>query len=314
VKLLALCDELTDRLRNTMYSSSSYSSSRSSIPSPYSLPYSSSSRSSYNRYRDYSDSRFGSISPYSTPNIYSSSRSRLTRGASLPAEPSVSLSPLLSERKKSSLSRQYSLFSDLDERGGRGESITVDPRDHTRTLDLHQQPRLHHQSVRSAFRERQDNGRPISCNKVCDGISIGNAESVLSIPYLKSIGATHVLNTAEQHVEVNPAELSKHGIQYLGFHVDDLPHCNISRHFHRTSEFLHRAVSGNGLCVVNCYMGLSRSSSCVIAYLMMKQDMSCQGALQRIKQHRNVRPNAGFLQQLADLEMSLAISGRRNMR
>ena len=47
--------------------------------------------------------------------------------------------------------------------------------------------------------------------------------------YLKSAGVTHVLNTAEQHVSVSQARYAAHGIQYLGFHVDDLPHCNISR-------------------------------------------------------------------------------------
>ena len=47
--------------------------------------------------------------------------------------------------------------------------------------------------------------------------------------YLKSVGATHVLNTAEQHVSVSQARYAAHGIQYYGFHVDDLPHCNISR-------------------------------------------------------------------------------------
>ena len=110
--------------------------------------------------------------------------------------------------------------------------------------------------------------------------------------YLKSAGVTHVLNTAEQHVTVSQARYAAHGIQYLGFHVDDLPHCNISRsvrlkgnnlnhnliirYFHRTTEFIHRAVTGGGLVAVNCYMGLSRSASVVIAYLMTKHDMSLE--------------------------------------
>ena len=33
-------------------------------------------------------------------------------------------------------------------------------------------------------------------------------------------------------------------------------------------------MGGGGLVVVNCYMGLSRSASCVLAYLITKQDMS----------------------------------------
>ena len=48
----------------------------------------------------------------------------------------------------------------------------------------------------------------------------------------------------------------------------------LSRYFHRTTEFIHRAVTAGGLVVVNCYMGLSRSASVVIAYLMTKHDMS----------------------------------------
>jgi len=172
--------------------------------------------------------------------------------------------------------------------------------------------RLHHQVVREAHKERVEKGRPISCNKVCEGIMIGNAETILDIPYLKSHGVTHVLNTAEQHVEVNPSEYTRNGIQYYGFHVDDLPTSNISRYFTRTNDFLNRAVSSGGTAVVNCYMGLSRSTTCVLAYLMTKQNMGLHKALDMIKQNRKVRPNEGFLRQLEELEMSLRMGrGRR---
>merc|ERR1719195_2500391 len=97
---------------------------------------------------------------------------------------------------------------------------------------------------------------------------------------------------------VSQARLAAHGLQYYGFHVDDLPHCNISRYF-------HRAVTAGGLVVVNCYMGLSRSASVVIAYLMTKHDMSFDRALGFVKKSRLVRPNEGFVKQLKDLELSL---------
>ena len=54
--------------------------------------------------------------------------------------------------------------------------------------------------------------------------------------------------------------------------------------------------------VVNCVMGWSRSATIVAAYLMMKQGMSSAEALQTIRQSRPIRPNPGFLQQLADHE------------
>ena len=65
--------------------------------------------------------------------------------------------------------------------------------------------------------------------QICTGIIIGNGETVCDLNYLRSAGVTHVLNTAEQHVMVSQARLAAHGLQYYGFHVDDLPHCNISR-------------------------------------------------------------------------------------
>eukprot|EP00090_Calanus_glacialis_P008839 TRINITY_DN17165_c0_g1_i2.p1 TRINITY_DN17165_c0_g1~~TRINITY_DN17165_c0_g1_i2.p1 ORF type:complete len:288 (-),score=49.19 TRINITY_DN17165_c0_g1_i2:89-952(-) len=265
-------------------------SSRSALPAlpaspPYTSPY-----SGYPRYRDYSNSKFGDISVYSTPVNYSSSR--LTRGSSL-----QDVSPSLGSSLRR-LTRQSSLDKE--------RPSLYQPKRNTPFTPGHYEQSYQDQirSSRSATRhvKEEKKRRPINCNKVCPGIIIGNGETVCDISYLKSLGVTHVLNTAEQHVMVNPAKYAKHGIQYYGFHVDDLPHCDISRYFHRTTDFIHSAVNGGGLVVVNCYMGLSRSASCVLAYLMTKQDMSLSKALDYIKRSRGVRPNEGFLNQLKVLD------------
>jgi hypothetical protein len=70
----------------------------------------------------------------------------------------------------------------------------------------------------------------VDCDKVYNGIIIGNGDTICNINYLKGIGVTHVLNTAEHHVEVNPGKYPCYDIQYYGFHVDDLPEANISRY------------------------------------------------------------------------------------
>merc|ERR1711874_121210 len=145
----------------------------------------------------------------------------------------------------------------------------------------------------------------IDCDKVYDGIILGNGDTICNINYLKGIGVTHVLNTAERHVEVNPAKYPCYGIKYYGFHVDDLPESSISRYFPTTTSFIDQAVKSGGLIVVNCVMGWSRSASVVAAYLVMKHKMKATKALELIRQNRNIRPNAGFLQQLADLENTL---------
>ena len=69
----------------------------------------------------------------------------------------------------------------------------------------------------------------IDCDKVYDGIILGNGDTIKNVDYLRGIGVTHVLNTAERHVPVNPAKYPLHGISYYGFHVDDHPSANISR-------------------------------------------------------------------------------------
>lgn len=52
-------------------------------------------------------------------------------------------------------------------------------------------------------------------------------------------------------------------------------------------------------------MGMSRSSTITIAYLMIKAGMPAQMALRMCRQNRDIRPNDGFLHQLADLDNRL---------
>jgi len=110
----------------------------------------------------------------------------------------------------------------------------------------------------------------ISYNKVYEGVILANGETVLNPALLQSLGVTAVLNAAERDVPASPTKLAAIGIQYHGFHVDDLPDADISRHFKVTTDFIHSVVSRKGLVVVNCYQGVSRSATCVLAYLMDK--------------------------------------------
>lgn len=48
-------------------------------------------------------------------------------------------------------------------------------------------------------------------------------------------------------------------------------------------------------------MGISRSATCAIAYLMIHRKMTAPDAIRTVRLRRDIRPNDGFLQQLADL-------------
>lgn len=64
-----------------------------------------------------------------------------------------------------------------------------------------------------------------------------------NLQYLLNIGVTHVLNTAETDVNINPQRYTKEGICYKGFRVSDVPHANIEQFFDESVEFIDRALS-----------------------------------------------------------------------
>lgn len=60
-----------------------------------------------------------------------------------------------------------------------------------------------------------------------------------------------------------------------------------------------------GKVFVHCAMGLSRSSTLVLAYLMIHENMSLADAIKGVSANRNISPNNGFLEQLRELDKQL---------
>ncbi|UYV80476.1 DUSP3 [Cordylochernes scorpioides] len=74
-----------------------------------------------------------------------------------------------------------------------------------------------------------------------------------------------------------------------------------------TFNFIQKALESkghdnHGKVLVHCMMGLSRSPTIVMAFLIMKRGLTAELALRTVKSHREVRPNDGFLLQLLELE------------
>lgn len=60
-----------------------------------------------------------------------------------------------------------------------------------------------------------------------------------------------------------------------------------------------------GKVLVHCLMGVSRSATCAIVYLMIAKKMTAAEAIRQVRLYREIRPNDGFLQQIADLDNEL---------
>lgn len=127
------------------------------------------------------------------------------------------------------------------------------------------------------------------------------------------MGITHIINTAEG---INFAQINTGAhyyrdlnIKYMGLNLMDIESARISIHFSETADFIEQAINGGGRVLVHCYMGMSRSATIALAYLMIKKGMTAEEALKTVRRNRGVRPNDGFLRQLIDLELRLRTSG-----
>jgi len=159
-----------------------------------------------------------------------------------------------------------------------------------------------------AIEKMAANCRNIS-DEVYPGVHLGDKGAAKNTFYLKKIGVTHVLNSAEGSVagavDTNQEYYKPFGIKYKGLKLVDVPQTNISMYFNEVVDFMDEALKCGGKVLVNCLMGISRSSTCVLAYLMLRCDMTAVEALTEIRKHRDVRPNDGFLRQIAELDNKL---------
>lgn len=60
-----------------------------------------------------------------------------------------------------------------------------------------------------------------------------------------------------------------------------------------------------GKILVHCAVGVSRSATLVLAYLMLYHHFTLVEAIKKVKDHRGIIPNRGFLRQLLALDRRL---------
>ena len=132
-------------------------------------------------------------------------------------------------------------------------------------------------------------------------IFISDAQCALNKDLLKQLKITHVLNAAEGEVHTGPKYYNN--IIYMGIALVDLPHENISLYFDQVADFIHHCLSHRGKIVVHCAMGISRSTTCVVAYLIKYCNMNVNEALKLLRKKRAIiDPNPGFIIQLKNFQ------------
>jgi protein-tyrosine phosphatase len=111
-------------------------------------------------------------------------------------------------------------------------------------------------------------------------------------------GITHIINVTKD-IPFYHENSNRTKIEYLRIPVNDSIDQDIKKYFDKTNEFIEKVKKQNGKVLVHCQMGISRSPTIVIAYLMKKEKKGYQTVFNDVKAIRAIiDPNLKFYNEL----------------
>ena len=137
-----------------------------------------------------------------------------------------------------------------------------------------------------------------SYDQITEKLFLGNEDTARDKAILNKLNISNILICAE-----GCEPFFKDEYKYKILYIDDAIDENILSWLQEAFEFIDSAEKN---IYIHCVMGISRSPSIVIAYLMYKNKMSYEEAYDFVKNKRNViNPNSGFQEQLKKFEKIL---------
>jgi protein-tyrosine phosphatase len=110
--------------------------------------------------------------------------------------------------------------------------------------------------------KQQDNSNP---SVIIDNFLYhGDLKHAMNKTLLKELDIRHIINVCDYSLEQDILD-QRH---VLWINLEDDTYTDISQHFEMTNEFLQSFKVKGQKALVHCQMGVSRSSSIVLAYLM----------------------------------------------
>ncbi|XP_053440630.1 dual specificity protein phosphatase 13 isoform X7 [Nycticebus coucang] len=145
-------------------------------------------------------------------------------------------------------------------------------------------------------------------DEVWPNLFLGDAYTARDKSKLAQLGITHVVNAAAGKFQVDTGAKFYRGmpLEYYGIEADDNPFFDLSVYFLPVARYIRTALSvSQGRVLLHCAMGVSRSATLVLAFLMICENMTLVEAIQTVQAHRDICPNSGFLRQLQVLDNRL---------
>ncbi|XP_026211748.1 dual specificity protein phosphatase family protein [Anabas testudineus] len=148
-------------------------------------------------------------------------------------------------------------------------------------------------------------------DEVLPSLYLGNVAVAQNRKTLHKLGITHVLNAAHsKQGSIGDQSFYGNTCVYFGIPAEDSDHFDLSLYFKDAADFIHKALKSKGKVLVHCIMGVSRSATLVLAYLMLRQRLSLRDALKHVIQRRAIYPNRNFLSLLLKLDGQLTLKRR----
>lgn len=144
-------------------------------------------------------------------------------------------------------------------------------------------------------------------SQILPGIYLGNYINANNLEEIRRLRINYILNCASD-IKINnlPTDL-----KYCHLDMIDSPQLNIFQYFGKAFAFIESARKNNCNILIHCKLGISRSTSILIAYMIKHYGYSVKKSLDLIKSKRKqVNPNNGFINQLYSFERYIANSSK----
>ena len=131
---------------------------------------------------------------------------------------------------------------------------------------------------------------------------LGTGVQATNWKVIRDLKITHIINISIEHLCPFTDK-----IKYLHLELEDVEDVLLKDRFDETSRFIELALEQpSNRVLVHCNLGISRSTTIILAYLMKTYNATLLDAFKFLRHRRPiVCPNSGFLQQLVDYETDI---------
>lgn len=151
-----------------------------------------------------------------------------------------------------------------------------------------------------------------NASQITPNIFLGSYRDALCAEFLLKRGITRVLNITEECSIPEDLMRNKDKIKTMQIPIKDRGDVMITKYFHECIKFIHDTVVSGEKILVHCFMGISRSATIVIAYLMrygfessfVENPVSYSDAINFVRGKKgDICPNFGFAVALCEWDV-----------